>query len=161
MTGRTPATQPPVDDDPDIPGEEIVYRRLAYDGDSAWVVRDQITGARVKPASGAFDPDPDGVSVFRRSILAEQDPPLGPGNLVVDPRNSVVGFTVADLRSIRLGVRDDPWPEDVSDPKNPIYAAHALIKGLNELGTNQLKKRRKALSELPSMAFAHVPSLSR
>jgi hypothetical protein len=159
VTEPTPAAETPAaDDDPNIPGEEVVYRRLAYDDDSAWVVRDQITGERVKPASGAFNPDPDGVSVFRRSVLAEQDRPLGPANLVVDPRNSVVGFTVEDLRSIWLGVRDDPWPTDVSDPKNPIYAAHALIKGLNELGRNQLKKRRKALSELPSMTFVHVPS---
>ena len=157
MTELVPAASPS-DDDSDIPGEEIIYRRLAYDDDSAWVVRDQITGQRVKPASGAFSPDADGVSVFRRSILAAQQPPLGPANLVVDPRNSVVGFTVEDLRSLQLGLRDDPWPQDVSDPKNPIYAAHALIKGLNELGRNQMKKRRKELSELPSMAFAHVPS---
>ncbi len=69
----------------------------------------------------------------------------------------MVGFSVEDLRSIFLGVKDDPWPQDVSDPKNPIYAAHALIKGLNELGSSQMKKRRKLLSELPSMTFEHVP----
>ncbi len=158
MTEQVPATSSTVEDDPDIPGDEILYRRLAYDDDAAWVVRDQITGQRVKPASGAFNPDPDGVSVFRRSILAEQDPPLGPADLIVDPRNSVVGFTVEELRSIFLGVKDDQWPQDVSNPKNPIYSAHALIKGLNELGNNQMKRRRKLLSDLPSMTFVHVPS---
>ncbi len=158
MTEQVPAASSTVEDDSNIPGDEILYRRLAYDDDAAWVVRDQITGQRVKPASGAFNPDPDGVSVFRRSILAEQDPPLGPADLVVDPRNSVVGFTVEELRSIFLGVKDDQWPQDVSNPKDPIYSAHALIKGLNELGTNQMKKRRKLLSDLPSMTFVHVPS---
>lgn len=158
MTGQAPSTSSTIEDDLDIPGDEILYRRLAYDDDTAWVVRDQITGQRVKPASGAFNPDSDGVSVFRRSILAEQDPPLGPADLLVDSRNSVVGFTVGDLRSIFLGVKDDQWPEDVSDPKNLIYSAHALIKGLNGLGTNQMKKRRKLLSDLPSMAFVHTPS---
>jgi hypothetical protein len=155
VTNQNP---PAVEDDPDIPGDEILYRRLAYDDDGAWVVRDQITGRRVKPASGAFNPDADGVSVFRRSILAEQEPPLGPADLVVDPRNSVVGFTVEDLRSILLGIKADQWPQDVGDPKNPIYAAHALIKGLNQLSTNQMKKRRKLVSELPSMTFVHVPT---
>jgi hypothetical protein len=158
VTEHVPAKSSAVEDDPDIPGNEILYRRLAYDDDTAWVVRDQITGQRVKPASGAFNPDPDGVSVFRNSILAEQNPPLGPADLIVDPRNSVVGFTVEDLRSIFLGVKNNQWPQDVSDPKNPIYAAHALIKGLNELGANQMKKRRKLLSDLPSMTFVNLPS---
>lgn len=158
MTDQSPAQDVAAEDDPHIRDDEILFRRLIYDDDDAWVVRDQITGKRVKPASGAFNPDPDGVSVFRHSILAGHNPALGPADLVVDPRNSIVGFTVEDLRSIQLGVKDDQWPQDVSDPKNPIYEAHALIKGLNQLGINQLKKRRKRLSELPSMAFVHVPS---
>jgi hypothetical protein len=158
VTEQSAVQRATVEDEQDIPGDEILYRRLAYDDDDAWVVRDQITGQRVKPASGAFIPYPDGVSVFRRSILGQQDPPLGAADLVVDPKNSVVTFSVQDLRSIVLGVKGDPWPQDVTDPKNPIYAAHSLIKGLNELGRNQTKKRRKLLSELPSMTFAHVPS---
>jgi hypothetical protein len=145
------------EDDPSIPGEEILYRRLSYDSDQAWVVRDLITGQRVKPTSGAFKPDADGVSVFRRSLLAELEPPLAAADLVVAPENAVVGFTVEDLRSLLLGVRDDQWPEDVRDPKNPIYAAHALIKGLSELSTKERRRRQKQLSELPSMTFAHIP----
>jgi hypothetical protein len=156
----TEASQPPaqmVEDDPSIPDDEILYRRLSYDHDQAWVVRDLVTGQRVKPASGAFKPDADGVSVFRHSLLAELEPPLGAANLVVAPENAVVGFTVEDLRSLLLGVKDDQWPGDVRDPKNPIYAAHALIKGLSELGTKERKRRQKQISELPSMTFAHVP----
>jgi hypothetical protein len=67
---------PVAGDDPSIPGDEVLYRRLSYDNGD-WVVRNLITGERVRPASGAFKPDEDGVSVFRKSILLQSHPRPG------------------------------------------------------------------------------------
>src|SRR6266536_1392058 len=76
--------------------------------------------------------------------------PRAPGDIISTPAQKrrekkkaqagtddiVVGFTVADVRQLRLGVRDDPWPKDVLDPEHPRYAAHALVVGLERLGRN-------------------------
>ena len=140
--------------DSDIRDEEILYRRLSYDtGD--WVVRAAVTHERVRPASGAFTPDADGVSVYRDSRLHALVPSLGPSDLVVAAENVVVGFAAGDVRSIKLDVRDDPWPQDVRDREHPRNAAHALIIGWNGLGSNERRRRQKLLAELPSMRFVH------
>jgi hypothetical protein len=142
-------------DDPSIPGDEVLYRRLSYDNGD-WVVRNLITGERVRPASGAFKPDEDGVSVFRKSILLQSHPtPLGPESVAISAENVIVGFSVDDVRALDLGVRDDAWPEDVLDPKHPRYAAHALIVGLEALGKNARIKRQQKLAESQSMSFVH------
>lgn len=140
-------------DDPGIPDEEILYRRLSYDNGD-WVTRHPVTGER-RPVSGAFQSDGDGLSVFRHSLLLANDPPLGARDVVVDPQNLVVGFTVADVRSISLGVMDDPWPKDVRDPDHPRYGAHALILGLNGLSKSARIKQQRRLATLPSMKFVH------
>jgi hypothetical protein len=140
-------------DDPDIPDEEILYRRLSYDNGD-WVTTHPVTGER-RPVSGAFQPDYDGLSVFRRSLLLANDPPLSARDVMVDPQNLVVGFTVGDVRSINLGVIDDPWPKDVRDPDHPRYGAHALILGLNGLSKGARIKQQRRLATLPSMRFVH------
>ncbi len=152
----TQGPEPPAlpDDDPNIPDDEVLYRRLSYDN-GAWVVKHAVTRQRVRPTSGAFNPDPDGVSVFRHACLLALLPPLGPSDLVVSPENVVVGFTVGDVRSLNLGVKDDPWPIDVPDPDHPRNAAHALIIGLNGLGRNARSRQQKLLAEVPSMKFVH------
>jgi hypothetical protein len=147
---REPA---PPEDDPSIPGDEVLYRRLSYPG-GAWVIPDKITGRR-RPSSAGFDPDTDGVSVFRHTLLLEQDPPLGPADVAVSPEGVVVGFTVADVRSLNLGVKSDPWPKDVEDPEHPRYAAHALITGLIDLGRNARRRRQQALVQVASMTFVN------
>jgi hypothetical protein len=128
-------------DDLSIPDDEIVYRRLSYSG-GAWVQRDS-DGKLLRPVSGGFQPDDDGLSVFRRSILQAQQPPLGPDLVALRSGDIVVGFTVGDVRTLHLGVRDDAWPQDVMDPDHPRYVAHALIVGWHSLG----KKRRIAIQK--------------
>lgn len=152
MTEETGTALP--QDDHDIPDDEILYRRLSYDNGD-WVLRHSGTGERVRPTSGAFNPDPDGVSVYRRTVLLSQTPPLGPGDLVVSPENVVVGFTVSDVRKILLGVRNDPFPSDVPDPDHPRNAAHTLITGLNELGKSARINQQKKLAKVPSMEFVY------
>jgi hypothetical protein len=46
------------------------------------------------------------VSVYRRSVLLANN--LGPDDVRRAPRNLVASVEVGDLRSIRLGVRDEP-----------------------------------------------------
>ena len=140
-------------DDPEIPGSDVLYRRLSFEAGD-WVVR-STSGERIRPASAGFEPDTDGVSVFRREILVRQNPPCGPADVALRPNDIVVGFTVADVRQLGLGVRDDPWPKDVVDPDHPRYVAHALIVGLDELGKSARIKRQKKLAVIPSMTFVH------
>ena len=145
-------TEPPgrAEDDSFISGDEILYRRLSYDG-GTWVLRDPVSGERSRPQSGGFDHDTDGVSVFRQAVLLELDPPLGPEAV----GDVVVGFSAADVRSLRLGVRADPWPQDVPDKGHPRYAAHALVTGLDQLGRRERKRRQQDLVKVPSMKFVH------
>jgi hypothetical protein len=141
------------DDDPEIPNEEILYRRLSYAG-GEWVVRHQVTGER-RASSGGFTPDTDGISVFRRTLLRALEPPLGPADVALRPDDVVVGFSVSDVRSLSLGVRDDLRPKDVPDPDHPRYAAHALIVGLDGLGRNARINKQKKLAGVPSMTFVN------
>ncbi len=143
-----------LEDDPGIPDEEVLYRRLSFDGGD-WVVKDPVSGERIRPSSGGFDPDTDGVSVFRRTLLLELEPALGPVDVALRPNDIVAGFTVADVRSLSLGVRNDLWPRDVEDPEHPRYAAHALIVGLDRLGKNARKRCQKRLAAVPSMKLVH------
>jgi hypothetical protein len=140
-------------DDADIPNDDVLYRRLSYDG-GAWVVYHPVTGQR-RASSGGFTHDTDGVSVFRQSLLLAHNPPLDPSNVALRPDDVVVGFTVGDVRSLQLGVRNDLWPKDVPDPDHPRYGAHALILGLGDLGKSARVKKQKKLVDLPSMTFVH------
>jgi hypothetical protein len=114
------------------------------------VAIDQVTGVR-RPSSGAFKPDSDGVSVYRRSLLDRDG--LGPEDVMTSPRNIVVGLEVGDVRSIGLGTWNDPWPTDIPDPDHPRNAAHALITGLEHLGRKARLRRQQALVAVPSLKF--------
>jgi hypothetical protein len=138
----------PVQDDPEIPDDEILYRRLSYDGGD-WLANTD----PVRPASGGFQPDADGLSVYRHSILASLTPPLNGRAVAIRPGDVVVGFTVRDVRASKLGVKDDPWPNDVVEPDHPRNAAHALIVGWDGLGKNARVRRQRDLTRLPSLAF--------
>jgi hypothetical protein len=140
---------PNVRNDESIPSSEVLYRRLSDPGRSM-VAIDQVTGVR-RPSSGAFKPDADGVSVYRRGVLEQAS--LGPQDLITAPQNLVVGVEVGDVRSIGLGAWNDPWPADVPDPEHPRNAAHALITGLGHLGKKARLRRQQALVGLPSMDF--------
>jgi hypothetical protein len=141
------------DDDPGISGDEMLYRRLSFNG-GAWVVENPVTHER-RPSSGGFSHDTDGVSVFRRSLLLAHDPPLSPSDVGMTPGDIIVGFSVSDVRSLQLGVRNDLWPKDVIDPDHPRYCAHALIVGLDELGKSGRIKKQKKLADALSMTFVN------
>jgi hypothetical protein len=140
-------------DDAEIPDDEILYRRLSYEG-GAWVHANPATGQR-RPASAGFQPDQDGVSVFRRNVLFALDPSLGPADVANRTGDVVVGFLVRDVRALKLGVRNDAWPKDIPDPENPRNAAHALIVGWRGLGKSARIKRQKQLAMAPSMEFVN------
>ncbi len=145
-------SEPRLGDDASIPGDDAVLRRLS-DGGPSMVTIDAVTGVR-RPSSGAFKPDEDGVSVFRTSRLADQN--LNASAVVTGPHALVVQLSIGEIRSVaQLGVRDDPWPEDVEDPDHPRYAAHALIVGWSGLSKNQRRARQQALATLPSLRFMH------
>ncbi len=136
-------------DDPAIPDSDTLYRRLSDAGPSMVAV-DLETGER-RPTSGAFKPDEDGVSVYRRGLLDAAG--LGPDDVVRNPWNLVVSVDVGDIRSIRLGACDDPWPADIDEPEHARNAAHALITGLERLAKNERRRRQKDLVLLPSITF--------
>ncbi len=114
------------------------------------VAVDLETGRR-RPTSGAFKPDDDGVSVYRRALLTAAR--LGPDDVIRHPWNLVVSVDVGDVRSIGLGARDDPWPPDIDEPEHPRNAAHALITGLESLSRGHRRRRQKDLVTLPSITF--------
>src|SRR5437764_15371029 len=98
----------PAADDPNIVDDEELLRRLAA-GDEAFVVVDAVTG-ELRPSSGAFKPDEDGVSVYQSTLLA--DAGLSAADVMTHPVILVVGFLAGDARAIGLGVRPDRWPPD-------------------------------------------------
>src|SRR5262249_38062212 len=113
---------------------------------------DSITGER-RPTSGAFQPDEDGVSVYRLAIL-EKDC-LSPEDITDTPRNLVYAVNVSEIRQIGLDVVADPWPK-VEYPR-PRDAAHALIVGFSGLSVNERRRRQRALVKLPSMRCVYGP----
>jgi hypothetical protein len=136
-------------DDPAIPDDETLLRRLSDAGPNMVAV-DPLTGVR-RPSSGAFKPDPD-VSVYRTSVLASHG--LDAQALVKAPHNLVVSIEVSDVRRhAGLGVRADPWPQDIEDPRHLRNAAHALIIGWSGLSKNQRRERQRALATAPSLRF--------
>jgi hypothetical protein len=151
-------SSPPSAGDSDAPdsdligSDEVVYRLLFPD----WVSEDKITGDR-RPGSGAFEPDEDGVSVYREAVIIGQG--LSLSDLTQNPGDPVVSFTVGDVRGVgqelgvSLDVREKAWPTDVPDPDHPKHAAHALIVGLGELGSSRQLRARRALAKVPSMKF--------
>jgi len=138
--------------DPAIVDDDAVLRRLSDSGPSMLRI-DLATGER-RPTSGAFQPDEDGVSVYRESRLHEQD--LTAADLVKAPQNLVVSLGVGEIRAVaNLGVRDDPWPSDVDQADHPRNAAHALITGWAALSRNERRERQRALATLPSLQFVY------
>jgi len=122
-----------------------------------WV--DSLSGER-RPTSGAFQPDSDGVSVYRMSILRASG--LTATDLVNDRQNLVVGLPLGEVRSIAgLGVVDDPWPTDAYEPSHPRNAAHALIVGWQGLSKNERRRRQRALAMLPGLSFLPLDAESR
>lgn len=140
------------EDDPLVTREELLYRRI-YSDDPGWIVKDDITGEPLRPTSGAFKPDTDGLSSYREKILRERN--LTAADVITTSCNWVISVPVASLRDIGLGVKPDPWPKDVPDPQHERNAAHTLITGLVEVGRNERRRRQVALAELESIRFVY------
>lgn len=132
-----------------VGSDEVIYRLLFAN----WVSVDKLTGER-RPSSAAFEPDEDGLSVYREAILIRSG--LSAGDLTRSPDDPVVGFTAGDVRGVGLDVLADPWPKDVPDLDHPKHGAHALITGLNGLGSKQQLRLRRALAKVPSMKFVQA-----
>lgn len=133
----------PLVDDPEVPDDAVLYRRLpehnlaeAPDRDSGY-----------RPTSNCFqDPDPHGVSVYVASLLldaglsaSDVTEGVGPG------RWAVAEFTAGHAREAGFGVRLRPDPDAAGDPRNP---AHAELTGL--LARNAGGKQSKRLSKPPT-----------
>lgn len=147
------AAGPPVSEE--VEDDEVLLRRLP-DGSAAFVAIDQLTGA-IRPASGAFKPDADGVSVYRERILQEWG--LSARDLIRAPLNQLVRMLCLEIRGIGLVVRSDPWPPNSDDPAHHRNAAHALIVGWQGLGKNERLRRQRELARLPSVAFVDLSNV--
>jgi hypothetical protein len=144
------AGPPSLDDDPSIPDDETVYRRLSDSGPSMIAV--DLKTQRRRPSSGAFQPDSDGVSVYRKSRLEAAR--LTAADIKRAPQNIVVGLGVGEIRTTtQLGVHDDAWPTYTDDPTHLRNGAHALIVGWQGLSKNQRRQSQRALTRPPSLRF--------
>jgi hypothetical protein len=140
-------------DDRNIVDSEVLYRRLSRENPDQYAV-DLETGERW-PTSTAFKPKrgEDGLSVYRRSKLAEDG--LDASDVAVRAEHIVFGVTVGDVRSLKLGVRDDEWPPDIPDPDHPRNRSHALVVGWDDMSRGEINRCAKKLTRLPSMELAY------
>lgn len=138
-------------DDPSIPGDEALYRRIANAASIDFVATDPVTGART-PSSGVFKSnDADGISVYLESTMSNAG--LGPADLLRVPNNAVCSVRAASARINDLGVVRDPWPSDADDPSHPRHGAHALITGMNHLGSKAARRVARSLASNASMVI--------
>lgn len=105
-------------DDPDILDSEILYRRVPDVPD--FLVPDLISEVKT-PSRAAFQFDPDGISVYRKTLLDEEN--LGPESVTKKPGQMVFAFNASVPRACGVGVVFDP----VDDP--PAGFAHSLVRG--------------------------------
>lgn len=142
-------------DDPSITDDEIMYRRIAHAASADMITTDTESGARM-PSSGVFKcRDVDGVSVYLDSVLVQAG--LGPADLLRAPTNAVCSLRAGTARSNALGVVRDPWPPDTDDPSHPRHAAHALVTGMNRLGS---KAARRVARELARRAVLVIDPIA-
>jgi hypothetical protein len=136
-------------DDPRIPNDEVLYRRLSRENPDQYAV-DKVTGQRW-PTSAAFTPKPqeDGLSVYRRTRLEAAG--LDASAVAIRPEHIIFGMEAGDIRAIKLGVRDDAWPTGIPDEKHPRNSAHALIVGWESMTRGEIKRRARELAKLPSL----------
>jgi hypothetical protein len=89
-------------DDPDIEGDEVLYRYSPSIPHQNWTVTDQAT-EQVSIALAALQWDEDGISCYRERILRENG--LGWADVKREPRNGVFSLRVQDIRDELLGSR--------------------------------------------------------
>lgn len=133
-------------DDSSITNDDLLHRRIPRADLTDMIVTDAETGER-RPSSGVFkSSDPDGVSVYLRSVMDEIG--IGPTDLVRAPNNAVCTVTAGTARTNALGVVRDAHPGDVGDdePDHPRHAAHGLITGLVQLGASGARRAARQLA---------------
>jgi hypothetical protein len=105
------------------------------------VVTDPVTGMS-RPSSGAFEPDDDGLSVYRHDVLEQEGCAVAD---VVSDAAVPAWLSVAEVRAVAaLGVIGDPH-----DEPDPCGRAHALVRGWTALSR---KQRRAAQRQLATSA---------
>ncbi|MFB7982473.1 hypothetical protein [Streptomyces vinaceus] len=143
------------DDDSTIPDDELLLRWVPAFSPTH-LVRDSATNEVIGPSSAAFAPDTDGASVYLDSLVQARN--LTPVDVTHAVTDSVWTLPVEQVRALNLGVRRDPWPQDVDDPEHPRYAAHALITGLIGLSKKQRIRAQKGLANSASLKCVLMPS---
>lgn len=108
------------------------------------MIRDEGTG-NLRARGGAFKIHEDGCSVYLDSVLSAEG--MGPNDVRTAAGQAVISVGAADVASVGLGLRRDPWPPDSDGHKRD--AAHALIVNSGGLGKNP---RARALSQLARRA---------
>ncbi len=129
------------DNDPDIPDDEVLYRRVPE-----WQIVDSEEASGKRLAGNAFlDPDPMGVSVFLRSELLRLR--LGPRDVLQGSPSTwgVAAITAGRARSEGFGVRKR---EDPTAPLHSCNPAHGELTGLRP--GNQGKSQAKRLARPPT-----------
>jgi hypothetical protein len=128
-------------DDPDIEGNEILYRYSPSIPHRYWTVTDQQT-QQVYITVAALSWDNDGISCYREGVLHRHG--MDWRDVKRQPNNGVFSLVVQDIRDEGLGVAFDPLPE--SEEPHPRRAAHSLIvncgtaKKANKLSRERLAK---------------------
>lgn len=134
-------------DDLSITDAELLHRRIPRADSTDVIVTDTQTGER-RPSSGVFkSPDPDGLSVYLKSVMEQIG--IGPQDVVRAPNNAVCTVTAGAVRANALGVLRDANPDDVGDddPAHPRHAAHGLITGpVHMTGGGQRRAARQLAS---------------
>lgn len=137
-------------DDPSIPNEEVLYRRISSDSPNL-IATDAVTGEK-RPSSGSFKPDKDGLSVYRKTILQESKLELE--DITTSTSNIIVSIKVADVRNLPpLGVVNDPCPQGIKDEGHPRNKAHALIVGWQGLTPRERKQRQRELTRQVTFVY--------
>lgn len=140
-------------DDANIPNSEVLYRRLSRENPYQYTIDEKTGERRITSAAFKPKPDEDGLSVYRHSRLAKVG--LDASAVATAPEHIVFGVSVGDIRSIKLGVRDDAWPQGVPEPGHPRNGAHALVVGWHGLTRGERARRARELTKLPSMKLAY------
>jgi hypothetical protein len=140
-------------DDPGIPSDEILYRRLSRVDPNQYAL-DTETGERT-PTSAAFTPKPDedGLSVYRHAKLTAAG--LDASVVALVPEHIVFGMSAGEVRSVDLGVRDDAWPQGIPDAAHPRNGAHALIVGWERMSRGAVKRHARELAKLAATRLAY------
>lgn len=134
-----PAPDSPVGD------EELLLRRIPHFRPRGFIAVDDDTGEqRVSSGLYSIKNDEDGVSVSRRLILESRG--LDITCMLDKPDNGLGQLTTNAARKTGLDVTPDPFPPYITDG-HPRNAAHALIKGLNEMSKSERKRAQKALAD--------------